>query len=466
MNFREPANVSESKQTAGHRAAALPGRLVIPGLVIVYVAMLMLPIVAAWLQGLPPRSWRDDLSSALALCAFAGILIEFVLSGRFRFVSSHIGIDTTMRVHQLMARTFTLFILVHPFLYVTRSPNYPMPWDTTRQMSVDFGIVSVLTGLVAWLALFAIVVMGIFREQRTGSYEAWRASHGIGAALVATFGTWHALEAGRYSTLPFLAWFWIAMLALALLTLVWVYVAKPLWQLRNPYVVRSVRPIADRTWELVVAPDRGETIRFEAGQFVWLNVGHSPFSLNENPFSIASTPTKRDQLAFVIKEVGDFTRRTGEIKPGSKAFVDGPHGNMTVAGRGGAGIALYAGGVGIAPILSILRNLQARGEPRPVLLLYGNRSVDQIVYGDELEAMTGDLDLQVEHFLSEPPASWLGRTGFIDTHALDEIFASRDPGAWLHVICGPLPMIEGIESALLERGIPSRQIISERFYYD
>lgn len=448
------------------RSSLFLSRAAVPGLATLYTAILVFPVAAAWLQGLPPRHWRDDLSSGLALCAFAGVMMEFLLSGRFRFVTSQIGIDTTMRVHQLMARTLTIALLLHPFLYVSGAPNYPMPWDTTRQESVAFGPTVVLTGLVAWLALIAIVIMGIFREQRGGSYEAWRASHGIGAAIVAVFGTLHTLEAGRYSQNPVLAWFWIALLAMAMLTLVWVYLAKPMGQRRNPYVVRSVRPIADRTWELVAVPERGDVISFEAGQFVWLNVGNSPFSLNENPFSIASAPTERDRLAFVIKEVGDFTRSLGNVEPGTSAFIDGAYGNMTIAGRGNAGIALYAGGVGIAPLLSILRDLRDRQDQRPLLLLYGNRCSDQIVYREELDAMTRQLDLRVEHFLTEPSPAWTGRSGLIDDAALGGIFQKQDPRKWLHVICGPLPMIESIEAALLRSGVPSRQIISERFYYD
>ncbi len=440
--------------------------MTVPALIAFYIAILVLPAAAAWHQGLPPRHWLDDLSSGIAMCAFAGIMMEFLLSGRFRFISSHVGIDTTMRVHQLMARILALAVLIHPFLYVTGAPNYPMPWDTTRQASVDFGITSVLTGLIAWLALLSVVIMGIFREQIGGSYEAWRASHGIGAAVVAVFGTVHALEAGRYSEHPLLAWFWIGMLAMAMFTLAWVYVLKPLWQRQNPYAVRSVQQIADRTWELVIAPVRGEVIPFQAGQFVWLNVGHSPFSLNENPFSIASPPTARGQLGFVIKEVGDFTRTLGDIQPGTTAFIDGPHGHMTIAGRKGDGVALYAGGVGIAPMLSILRDLRERGDERPLLLLYGNRVAEQIVYPQELDEMTRQLNLEVEHFLSEPPEAWGGKVGLIDDSALDAAFQGRDPEAWLHVICGPLPMIGSIEASLRRRGVPGSQIISERFYYD
>lgn len=455
--------------------------MAVPVLVALYLALLVLPVVAAWIQDLPPRRWQQDLSSGLALCAFAGVMLEFLLSGRIQTISRQIGIDGTMRVHQLMARTFTLILLAHPFLYLGGGGGYPMPWDTTRQAKLDFSFLATATGLVAWIALALVVLLGILREQRGGSYEAWRAWHGIGALIIAAAGTLHTVSAGRYSADPFLFWFWIALFALALLIMAWIYVAKPILQLRHPYTVRSVRKIADRTWELVIEPqragevggDRGEALPFTAGQFVWLNVGHSPFSLNENPFSIASAPQAREgeggHLAFVIKEVGDFTRSLRGIETGARAFVDGPYGNMTVAGKEGAGIALYAGGVGIAPLLSMLRDLYDRGDRRPLLLLYANRAADQIVYREELEAISRKLDLQVTLFLSEPPPDWAGRTGMIDAGALDAALRDRgiaDPADWLHVICGPLAMIERVEETLRARGVPARCIISERFYYD
>lgn len=436
------------------------------GLIVVYLAILVLPLAAAWSQGLPPRPWQYDLSSGLALCAFTGILLEFLLSGRFRFISGRIGIDATMRVHQLMARIFTLALLIHPFLYWGGASGDPLPWDTTRQLSLDFSPVASATGLIAWLALLYLVLTGIFREQRSGSYEAWRAAHGFAAVIVAGFGTLHTVQAGRYSADPLLFWFWIAMLTVALSTLVWVYLLKPALKARHRYRITAVRPIAERTWELGLAPAQGDTLSFRAGQFVWLSVGRSPFSLHENPFSIASAPTDRDGLSFVIKEVGDFTRGLNDIKPGTVAYIDGPHGNMTLDGLGDAGIALYAGGVGVAPILSILRELRDRGDRRPLLLLYGNRAAAQITYRDELTEMTQQLDLEVAYYLSEPPDGWEGRTGVIDRVAVAEALEARDVKNWLHVICGPLKMIEGVEAELLARGVPSAQILSERFYYD
>ncbi len=435
-------------------------------LIALYLGFVLTPILLAWAQGLPPRKWQDELSSGLALSAFAGLLIEFVLSGRFRLVSGHIGIDTTMRFHQLMARSLTVFILMHPFLYVTPMMNDPLPWDTTAQHTLGLTMAAFSTGLIAWLALMLIVFFAIFREQTGGSYETWRLSHGIAAVMIAVFGMHHTIDAGRYSSDSTLAVFWFVLLTTAIFTLLWVYALKPCGQLRNPYSVQSVRSVALKTWELVVTPLEGDVIDFSAGQFVWLNVGHSPFSLHENPFSIASAPVSRNQISFVIKEVGDFTRSIGQIAPGTVAYVDGPHGNLTLKGRNGAGIALIAGGVGIAPLLGILRQLRHDRDKRPIVLLYGNRVHDQIVYAEELVKMQEVLNLRVEHVLGEQPRGWQGRSGIIDASTVRDILGRPDAENWLYFVCGPLPMIEGVESTLLSMGVSNRQIISERFYYD
>ena len=435
-------------------------------LITLYVGLVLAPIAFAYAQGLPPRKWQDELSSGLALSAYAGLLIEFVLSGRFRLVSGQIVIDTTMRFHQLMARSLAMFILVHPFIYVTPMMNSPLPWDTSGLHTLGLSMESFATGLIAWLVLMLIIFFAIFREQRGGSYEAWRLLHGIAAVVIAVFGAHHSIDAGRYSGDSSLAVFWIVLLTVAIFTLLWVYALKPCLQLRKPYSVRSVRPVALKTWELVITPGAGEVIEFSAGQFVWLNIGNSPFSLYENPFSVASAPASRDQLSFIIKEMGDFTRSIGQIVPGTVAYVDGPHGNLTLQDRNSTGIALIAGGVGIAPLIGILRQMYQDRDKRPIVLFYGNRVHDQIVHGEELLKMQKVLDLRIEHVLGEPPQGWRGRTGVVDNSCLTDILARPDAKNWIYFVCGPLPMIEIVEKALLAKGVPGRQIVSERFYYD
>lgn len=431
-----------------------------------YLAVTFAPLMLAWLQGLPVRPVQDELATGLGMVAFSILLSEFVLSGRFKIISARMGMDVIMRVHQLAARAALLFVLVHPFLYATPMLNHPRPWDESGQLTLGLDVTTALTGITGWVLVLIIVLTSIWRDQLPFRYETWRLLHGVGAVMMAVAVTHHTLASGRYSADPLLAGFWAVLLAVALGSLVKTYLLTPLYQLSRPYEVSSVRKLALKTWELTIRPDAGEAMAFVPGQFVWLNVGNSPFTLAENPFSISSARADRNQLQFIIKEVGDMTRSLPEVKPGTRAYIDGPYGNLTLEHRQAAGIALIAGGVGIAPLVSIARQLQADQDTRPLVIVYGNRVAEQIVYQGELQDLTKQPGSQLVHVVSEPRPDWRGLTGVIDADTLGRVFGSRDVSGWLFLVCGPPVMLEVVETALKNLGVPAQQIVSERFYYD
>jgi NAD(P)H-flavin reductase len=80
--------------------------------------------------------------------------------------------------------------------------------------------------------------------------------------------------------------------------------------------------------------------------------------------------------------------------------------------------------------------------------------------------MSETLDLQVALVLSEPPPDWRGHIGMVDGALVKELFSFDGADRWCYFLCGPPIMINAAERALLEKGIPDRQIVSERFDYD
>ncbi len=434
-------------------------------LIVAYVILALAPLGLAYPQNKLSWTFWDELSAGLALAAFAMLLIEFLLSGRFRVISRRIGIDVTMRFHQLLARTAVIFVLIHPFLYQTPM-GIPRPDDLIGLGNLILANPSSASGPIAWFLLFTLAIAAIFRDKIGVKYGLWRATHAVGAVLIVGLSAHHALSAGIYSGGPALGVFWTMFLAVAAGTIILVYLVRPLIRSRYPYIVDNVRNVALKTWEVEIRPARGDGLPFVAGQFVWLRIGRNPFSLRENPFSIASAPADRSRLSFIIKEQGDFTSTIGQVAPGTVAYVDGPYGNLTLERRRADGIALIAGGVGIAPLLGILRQLQNEGDKRPIILIYGNRCREQIIHGDDLRAMTRALNLNVVHVLSEPPNDWPGHIGMIDRDLIREHFSFASSDRWCYFLCGPPVMIDVAERALLKLEIPDRQIVSERFNYD
>ena len=437
-----------------------------PLVALIYLAFLAFPLVLALLDEEKSAIWREIASAAGAL-GFSIILSEFVLSGRFTLVSGRIGIDAIMRLHQLAARVALVLIVLHPLLYVwPRMASDPL--GAASMLGAMFASGSLRTGVIAWALTIILVAMAIWRDQlpikyETLTYETWRLSHGLGAALIAALSLHHALTIGAHSVMPALALYWQAGFGLALLTLLHVYILRPLLQMRAPYRVASVKKVAERTWLLVIVPQRGEAITFEAGQFVWLNIGHSPFSLVEHPFSIASAPNP-SRLDFLIKESGDFTNKISAVSPGTHVWIDGPYGHFTLQEDDSRPLVFIAGGVGIAPVLSILRELDRNRSGQKVSLVYGNRHVSQIVAVDDLRAMQASFGLKLNLVLAEPPENWDGMTGDLSEPVLRALLSPLAPAA-RYMVCGPPPMIDAVEAALKRLGIDRAAIITERFRF-
>lgn len=418
-------------------------------LILFYLLIALAPLALAAGSGRPPRPVMDEIASGMAMVAFAILLMEFVLSGRFRSISGRVGLDVTMRFHQLLARTALVLALAHPFLY-----------------TLPFAAEGLATGVLAFVLLPGFVILSIARDRIGWRYETWRLAHGLGALAIAVLVLIHARHAGRYSADPQLAGLWAVLTAAAVLSLAHVYLVKPLLARRHPWEVTGLRQLAERTWEVVLSPRGHEGISYRAGQFAWIRIGAPVFSLRENPFSIASAPGEGKDLRFVIKELGDFTATLSGIPLGTRAYVDGPHGNLVLEGRQGSGIAFIAGGVGIAPMLSLLRQLEIDGDPRPTVLVYGNRHAGQIACTEDLARMRRQHRTEVVQVLSEPPDGWEGERGMVDAALIARLFTEARHRDWLYVLCGPAPMMEGVEEALLDLGVAPRQIISERFQHD
>ncbi|WP_372988106.1 ferric reductase-like transmembrane domain-containing protein [Marinobacter sp.] len=429
-------------------------------LIVAYLVAVTLPLILSALVGGPPREFHQELASGLGILAFSMILVEFILSGRFKAISNDVGMDVTMRFHQIMARTLLVFAVLHPLLYQGTPTAGERPWDPTRQLTLTTDFSDLSTGIAAWLLLTGLVVMAIGRTQLGYRYEIWRLLHGVGALLIALLLLHHTVYAGRYGSQPVMTWVWLAMTGVAVGSLLMVYLVVPWLQKARPWRVSSVVRLTPKQWEVTVTPDGHHGLDYKAGQFAWLNVGHSTFSMKENPFSISSAPAAGPEVSFMIKELGDFTRTIGEIEPETVAYLDGPYGNLTVDGRDEPGVALIAGGVGLAPLLGILRQMRLTGDSRKVKVIYGNRIVEQIAYREEL----GEED--VVYVLSEPPEGWQGETGFINAALMDRVFSEEEFSEWAFVMCGPAIMMDIVEDHLIKRGTPSHRILAERFSYD
>lgn len=408
--------------------------------------------------------WVSEAGVAAGLVALAALLLQFVSSGRFEALSGRVGIDRTMRFHQLFARTVLALALAHVLLLA-------WPGDAARFTALPARLGDMLraphlrSGVIALGAMIFLVAAGILRRRLPVRYELWRASHALAALAAGGAALHHALDVGGYSAAWPLASLWGVLALAALGSLVMVYAWRPFLASRGRYQVARVREIGRRIHELVLEPRPGaRALRFEAGQFAWVNVG-TRLAVRDHPYSIASAPGDPD-LRLLVKARGDFSANVLAIAPGTCATVDGPHGNFTLRGRRADALAFFAGGIGIAPILSLLRALHAERDPRPLALVYGARNPAQLVCSGEIEALARDLDLRLAFYVEEAPADWPHGRGEITTAAMGAALRAADRARCLCFVCGPPSMMVAVEAELLALGVPAGMIVYERFEYD
>ena len=235
--------------------------------------------------------------------------------------------------------------------------------------------------------------------------------------------------------------------------------------LRKPYQVEQVVEERGNAWTLHIKPVGHTGIGFQPGQFAWLTFGRSPFSVTEHPFSFSSNAENNNPITFTIKELGDFTSTVKDLPVGQRIYVDGPFGIFSIDHYPDASSLVFvAGGVGITPMMSMLRTAAERGDTRPLYLFYAIDNWEGATFREEIEELTHKLKLEVVYVLRNPPEKWNGESGYITREILDRYLPqSRDADSMEVFICGPQPLMNSVEEALVQLGVFIGSIHAERF---
>jgi predicted ferric reductase len=426
----------------------------------VYLLVSVAPLVFALLGDTPPgRDFLTELSVALGFVGLSMLGLQFVLTARFGNVAAPYGMDVVIRFHRGISMVAFGFILAHPILLFVTDPAtlellrfWDAPWRAR------FALLS-LVGLIA------IVVTSVRREQLRLSYEVWKVAHGVLAVGVVATALLHVQLVGYYVSTTWKQVLWVAMTAALLGVLGWVRIVAPILQFRRPWEVVSVEPAGGDAWHLTVRPvDHPGLEGALPGQYAWLVVGASPFSVEEHPFSISNDAEHPEGVVrFTIKELGDWSSTVKDIEPGTRAYVEGPYGVFSPDRAEAPGFVFVAGGVGITPVLGILQTLAARGDKRPMTVVHADKSVDDLTGSDELAELQERLDLEVVTVLEDPPEGWDGDVGLPDADLLDRVAPDRQRERFQYFVCGPPPMLDAVEASLEERGVPIENIQVERF---
>ena len=236
-----PEGLAETTARSRHsRGAAAPLWLI----GVAYASLLLVPLGLAWRHHpIEPRAPVDTLASALGIVAFAALQVDFLFSGRTRWISDRIGVRRTMSIHRWVVYAIIPCIVIHPFLY-SAPEGVSWPWFNAADPMLPIGVWSLVTGLAAWILTAGIILVAVDHKKMPGSYRSWRLMHAASAFVLGALIAVHAITSGGYSSRMFLAGYWILLLSAGLLILLEMFLFQP-WRRRRSF--RVARDVSKRT---------------------------------------------------------------------------------------------------------------------------------------------------------------------------------------------------------------------------
>lgn len=427
-------------------------------LIVVFILYVSAPL---WILLVVPQPegrevWRE-FSVALGFAGLALIGFQFIPTARLPFLSSLFPMDTLYVFHHNISAAGFFLGMVHPLLLFIGAP-------------ATLGLLNLVTApwraraaVIGVIVLLLLMVTSVWREALKLKYETWRTAHDLFAVAAAGLVLFHMFAVNYHMAHPLQQAYWIFSAALWGGATVYTRLLRPIQLLRKPYRVVSVEPRRGNVCTLVVQPDGHAGLRFRAGQFAWITARTSPFSFRDNPFSFSSSAENTKELRFTVQMEGESTKMLHDLQPGEQVYIDGPVGTFGIHRHDDApGFVMIGGGIGSAPLMSILRTMIDRQDPRPVIFFYGNPDLETLVYREELEEIDGQMNLTMVHVLENPPEGWQGETGFITADIMQR-YLPEDYQQLRVLMCGPIPMINAVDKELARMKVPRRHIYTEKY---
>ncbi len=428
---------------------------------VLYVLIVLSPLIVIFIAG--PETHHGtvyETGKAFALMGFIILTLQFILSSRRKWIERHYGLDILFKYHKGMAVLAGILILSHPLLLSAGMGNFRLLTSLSLPWYIWLGKIGVLLILIQ-------VILSLFRIKLRIGFEKWRLGHNIAGGLLLAGAFIHSLAtSGHDLNLPALRLLWFVMLVAALAFYVHHKFVLPAKLRRNPYTISGIKQETHNVWTLEMSPPAGgKRFEYQPGQFQFITL-HRDRGLpeEEHHFTLSSSPTQTGVITSSIKESGDFTSTIGQTREGDTVSVEAPFGRFShVFHPEDRNFVFIAGGIGITPIISMLRYMRDIEASGDALLIYANHTEKDIVFRSELEAIAAvqHLRFKIIHVLDQPDASWQGEKGYVDEKIMTQYVGDFSDKAFY--ICCPPVMRQNVLNILKDKGVKNDQIRIEIF---
>lgn len=429
--------------------------------------VIFMTLFAALLSGMSSLPMSQLIAGASSNIAYSMMLVGLFIASRPRFLEKHVGMPKMYEIHALMTYLAVILVGIHIAVY----------WQgfgaIFRSATTTYGYIA-FAGMLGGLLTGSLSLSGMFInknktlrtwKEKVFNREAALWIHRI-SALVAILGTYM-----QNYELPFLRANKLYMAVLTFWTVLIVgYYAW--WKLSTTllpkYVVKDIYLATPSLWVLEFEPKNGKLKDYTPGDYFFIRFkGGANITKEAHPFSTSSAITKLhdSSIEFMIKEAGDWTSALKNIKVGDVATLEGPYGNFypQEVREADKPYVLFGGGIGLTPVLSILRSEADKGSQRKIHLVWALSWEHDMFMLDELDGykakfpnFTYDVIFSNEEVEGYP-------YGFISGPFLQEIGVSEIYQEATFFICGPDVMMNASKNVLLNEGVPAENIYVDEF---
>ena len=435
-------------------------------LVIAIVMLAAAPMFGLWIGHGGIDQFATAAGTAIAigqLTALAGTylaLVQLVLMARSPWLDRTFGMDRLAVWHRWLGFA-TVWLLVAHGIFTT------VGFAATDNQSILAEAWAMVTTYpfvlmaVASLALFVLVAVSSIRwARRRLTYETWYGLH-LYAYLAIVLGFAHQLVVGTDFMDDVVArTYWVALYAATVALIVAFRVGQPIAaSLHHRLRVANVVAEGPGVVSIYLTGRDLDRLRVDAGQyFQWRFLTRETW-WRTHPFSLSAAPNGR-WLRITVKSLGDDTRALPAIPVGTRVFIEGPYGALTLSRRSRRGVLLIAGGIGIAPLRALYEALPpSTGD---VALIYRASGADDLVLRAELDEIARVRGHRVHYLVGRRgtrmlPGDPLGPEAI--ARLVPDVI-ERDA-----YVCGPVAMMQRVEDALERLGMPREQVHAERFAY-
>ena len=238
---------------------------------------------------------------------------------------------------------------------------------------------------------------------------------------------------------------------------------RPIRNRRRSYTVSTIESVGEDAICLEIFSNTKQMPIYMPGQFSFFTFFSTQISREEHPFSLTSTPSRTSCFQFVVRTTGDWTSKLKKLQPGDRVLMNGPFGLFShLLFTEINEIIMIAGGIGITPMLSMLRYMADCKDQRKITLIWSNQTRKHIIFLHEFQNLTAQLNgLRIFHVLTRD-SKFSGDKGRLDQPKLKKFLSDCSRSSAIF-ICGPNRMMKEIHHCLVSLQFPRRLICMERF---